>query len=461
MIGAAIADADQRKVLVRTISPDEFLVPQHPAIWRALRVVVDRGLEYSPALMRRLVAEEGGVVEDSFLDDLERGAEVPQNLGWHVETMRFDATRARALQGPVPELVRKLREPKSSPDDVRAAARSVLRSLEAGGRRFIHRPDELYKAYTAELTARRAVGNFFSMGWEPLDAMLSEGSMPQKTCIVGGLPGSGKTTWMCQLIVELAKRGRRPFYCAFESGAVSALDVMTSSMTRVPLAKIVSGGLEQEEIGRVNKAVRWLCDRVKFMENPFHDRDTVKGRPSNERNLDILEGYIAESACDVVVMDLWQRALVDHSPEGVTNALMRQQRMHETYNVFGILVHQLNLKEIEQRQNKRPTRDVFKGTSAFIEVADLLFGVHRDALHKSVPDDKFEVICMKQRKGKFNWCVQFDWDAERCLITGGREVPYNPGLDASPQFGSGDIGSQIKTGFRRPKPKAPSREPEE
>jgi hypothetical protein len=45
---------------------------------------------------------------------------------------------------------------------------------------------------------------------------------------------------------------------------------------------------------------------------------------------------------------------------------------------------------------------------------------------------------LKQRKGALNWAVQFDWDGATASITGGVEVPYDPGLEASAQFS--DIG---------------------
>ena len=120
--------------------------------------------------------------------------------------------------------------------------------------------------------------------------------------------------------------------------------------------------------------------------------------------------------------------------------------MCQEYRFTGVIVQQMRLKDVEKRADKRPTRESIKGTGAFVEVADLVFGIHRDAQFKAVPDDTIEVICLKQRMGKANWAIQFDWDGDKSSITNGREVPYDPGLESSSQFGS-DIGD-IKTGTR-------------
>jgi replicative DNA helicase len=456
VIAAQMASREKRKVLVRSVSDEEMLVPEHAAMQRALRTLEDQQLEYDPQVFRRLVADEGVPVDEGYIASLEARASVPENLDWHVGTLRWDATRARVLRGPTPELLKLLKDPKASPDVVAAAARAVLRAVEGGGgRRFMRRPDELNRSYKAEVAARVAVGNFFPLGYEAMDRRLNEGAMRQRTALVVGLSGSGKSTFTADLVKRLAQQGRRVLLGSWEMGAESVLDVLVASMARVEIGRVVSGDLRPDEVARINKVVDWCTDRITFMDNAFFgDEIRGKGKPSNDRALDVLEGYIAESGCDAVVMDLWERCLVDLSYDGVTKALYRQQDIHKRYNVWGVIVHQLKLKEVEARADKRPTREAVKGSGAFVEVADLLFGVHRDAQFKRVPDDSLEVICLKQRKGKAFWSTRFDWDGEMGLITGGEEVPYDPGLEASREFG--DV-SEVAVGPSRGTKRKPSR----
>jgi hypothetical protein len=440
VICAQIASRQVRKSLVRSIGAEEMLVPEHAAMQRVLRMMEEHDLEYDGGVFRRLLVDEGVPVDDGYIASIEADAVVPGNLEWHVETLRWDATRARVIRGPVPEMVKVLKDPKAGPDALTSAARAVLRAVEGGaqGRRFMRRGDELKRSYKAEVAARVAAGNFFPTGYAAVDARLVEGMMPKRTSLIVGLSGSGKSTATSALTMQLAELGRRPLVGAWEMGTESLLDVMAAQRCRIPIENVVQGELDPEQVAQVSDAIDWLCENIKFMDNAFFSIDSGKGRPSNERSLDVWEGYIAESGCDVIVSDLWERCLIDLSYDGVTKALYRQQDMHARYNVHGIMVHQLKLKEVEQRPDKRPTRESVKGSGAFVEVADLLFGVHRDAQFKRCTDDTLELICLKQRKGRAFWSVRFDWDGSMGLITGGEEVPYDPGLEASKEFG--DVG---------------------
>lgn len=437
ILGAAIADAGSRKRLVRQLSADEFLVPRHAVLWRALRALTDKNLEFSLDAMGRLVTDAGGdkAVLD-YLETLAEDASVPDNLEWHTETMSWDATRARTLTGSVPEFLAAMNNPTADRGDVLTLARSVHKALEGGGRRYMRRPAEHYRAYRAELTARRAKRNVYPLGREPFDQNLTEGFMPGRTSVTAGLPGAGKSTvWMAWAIL-LTRVGRKVLYCAWEMEPESLLDVGCAHMTGIPLIKIVQGTLSDEEAHRVDQAARWITSKIIFMENPF--LKSTGGKPSNERNLDILEGYIAESGADVAVYDLWERMLPWRKPDDVSGALFRMQDIHKEYRIHGAILQQLTLKDVEKRADKRPTRDAIKGTGAYVEVADLIFGIHRDAQFKSVEDTTVETICLKQRKGKANWATRWAWDGATCKVTDPEEVPFDPGLEA---VADGDIGS--------------------
>lgn len=443
-VGLARSDRARARALVHSISADEFLVAAHCSFWRCLRQIADGGLEYTPETLRQLLAVEPTAPTEEYLEEIETTATIAPNLDWHLQQLRWDATRARVIQGVLPELVRELSDPRVAVERAVTSARSLCRALEGGsGRRFIHRREELAASYRGELLQRREGGNFYPSGFAAIDESLSEGFMPGNTSIVTGLSGSGKSTYAAALAVNMAKLGRRPLVCAWEMGGTSTLDILVSMLTRIPLTAVIRGTYSDEDHRRLERASDWVNKKILFMENAFFGQLSTgtastekKQRRSNDRNLDILEGYIAESGCDIVIMDLWDRLLADQSPDAVTDALYRQQNMHREYGVHGTLLVQLRLKDVEKRADKRPTRESIKGVGTFVEVADLIFGVHRDAQFKDVPDDTLELICLKQRKGVANWAVRFPWEGATCQITGGGEsIPYNPGLESSQEFG--------------------------
>lgn len=443
------------RALVHAIAADEFLIAQHCSLWRALRKLSEQGLAYSSETLRQLAALEPTRVQDDHLEELESTATVPANLDYHVQTLRWDATRARVLRGALNELVGDLKDPRVSVERAVSSARAVTRALEGGaGRRFIRRPDENAAGYKAELEQRRKRGEVWGCGFPAVDEKMSEGFLPGNTCVITGLSGSGKSTFAARLALNLAKLGRKPLVCAWEMGSYSTLDLMVAMLTNIKLDTIVKGTFTDEELSRLDRANRWVNGKIRFMENAFFQRvaaDKERFKNANERNLDTLEGYIAESGCDEVIMDLWDRILADQSPDAVTHALYRQQNMHKEYNVHGTLLVQLRLKDVEKRADKRPTRESIKGVGTFVEVPDLIFGCHRDAQFKEVPDNTLELICLKQRKGSLNWAVRFNWDGAHCRIEGGEEVPYNPGLEVAAEHGEILDPSAIRTRPRKPR----------
>lgn len=446
VIESVIADADARRALTHKIAADEFLVPRHAPIWKAIRGLTIRGLDYSAAAARRFLADEGAdsaTVE--YLGTLEANAAKPDNLEWHVETMRWDATRARVLKGPLPELLKAIRDPRAAQTDVQANARAVARALESAGRRYMRRPEELYRGYRAEIAARRAtVDQVRGIGEPVFDDRLSEGYIAGRTHLIVGLSGCGKSTIEMMLAINLAKLGRRVMIGAWEMSPESLLDVGVAHMTGITLDDIVKGNLDDEQDDRVAKASRWISSRIRFMSNPFFDPSTRGKKPSNERNLDLLEGYLAECAAEIAFYDLWERMLPFRDPNSVSGALWRMHAIHEEYGITGVILHHLNGKDVEGRADRRPTRGAIRGVNTFVEVPDLILGVHRDAQFKAVEDDTVETICLKQRKGVANWAIRWKWDGARASVSNPEEVPFDPGLESS--SGLGDIGTptQIK-----------------
>lgn len=436
------------RALVHSLADDEFLVPANCAIWRVLRQLSQRGLEYTPETVRQLLTHETAPVSEEYIVELESTSTVAQNLDWHVQTLRWDATRARVLRNALPGLVADLKDPRVTVEHAVGSARSVLRALEGGsGRRFVRRPEEMASAYSAALQKRKERGAVWGCGFDSVDHLLSEGFQPGNTAVIAGLSGSGKSTFAAKLALNFVRLGRKPFVCAWEMGGESIIDVMVAQLTGIALDVLVKGIWTDDEEKRIEKANRYINSKILFMENAFFGQvaeEKKRGR-TNDRNLDILEGYIAESGCDEIIMDLWDRILADQSPDAVTDALYRQQHMHREYNVHGTLLVQLRLKDVEKRADKRPTRESIKGVGTFVEVPDLILGIHRDAQFKDVPDNTLEAICLKQRKGRANWAVRFSFDGEVCQISGGEQVPYNPGLESAPEYGEIGDPSAIRT----------------
>jgi hypothetical protein len=149
----------------------------------------------------------------------------------------------------------------------------------------------------------------------------------------------------------------------------------------------------------------------RFWKQPW-GRERGK-RWTNDGALDDIHEHIADSGCEVFIADLWKRCLRTTKPEDEEAALIRQQAIADETRTHAVLCQQQRLKDIEQRPDKRPTREGIKGSSAWVDVADTIIGVHRPSLWKNVDDDTVELDLLKQRWGKWPVAVEFDWDGDR------------------------------------------------
>lgn len=231
------------------------------------------------------------------------------------------------------------------------------------------------------------------------------------------------------LALGLARQGRRVLYAAWEPGEGMTIELAACISLGWSRSVLLDGALSEEQLATIGRRMADIGKRVTFMDNPFFRRDG-QGKPSNERNLDIIEEHVAASRADVFIADLWERCLESDRPEDEKRALFRQQAMVKDLGAHAVLLAQQR-KDVEQRADKRPTREGIKGSGAWFEVADNLFGTHRPALWKAVPDDKIEIAVLKQRWGKWPLCVEFAWDPDRGMISGGRSVAYEHAGEAS------------------------------
>jgi hypothetical protein len=166
---------------------------------------------------------------------------------------------------------------------------------------------------------------------------------------------------------------------------------------------------------------------------------------SNARNLDVVHGYIADSGCEIFVADLFERCLVNDEPSEEKAALFRLQAMTEELNIHTIATAQQK-KDVATRPDKHPTEEGIKGSGAWGEIADNTFGVYRQYQWKPVPDNTIEIDVLKQRDGKGMLAVEFDWDADRGMISGGRTIEYE-------RPGAASNANSLDAKLREPKKK--------
>lgn len=442
VLACALGDESLLDKLLRRILPDHFLAREAREAWAALGEVRRRGLTVDRSSVTAVAGEE----ISAFLIEVSR-TPPSENADWHVTNLLWDSARATAARGPVPSFLEALRDPKAEPERVRSLARQVALAFDGHeDRKYLHEPKRLVREQMLEIEARVSGHASYPYGIPGLDFFdpgisgtgsrrrMIPGTAPGQVTVLTAVSGGGKSTMAANVAVGIAfpegvesdAPGRKVLYGAWEMRGGMTLELLACISLGWSRSDLMEGvGPVATHEGRVLLAERMerISERVKFLGMPF--RRNVGEKASNERNLDLLQGYIADSGADVFIADLWKRCLRDASPEAEEDALIRQQAMVEDLRIHAILLQQQRLKDVEQREDKRPTREGIKGSGAWIEIADTIIGVHRPALWKRMDDTKIEGLVLKQRYGKWPLAVEFDWDADRGTISGGRPVEYD------------------------------------
>jgi DnaB-like helicase C terminal domain len=464
VLAAEIVSAAFRKEFARN-PPDVFLTEEHRVTHAAIREAEHRGLGCDPATLNRL---SSGNVDVAYLADLLAARpDVPDEptLRFHVEMLLWDRQRHMALTGPISSLLEALQKGEV-PERVRALSRGVVDCFEGwSDRRHLADPEELIRDQLVDLRLRmsgRAVYPFGIAGLDFIDpppeiellkplkwrgnAILNvehrmiPAAAPGQVTVITGIPGSGKSTVTALATLGLVRQRRRVLYGAWEMRGGTTLELLAiqSLAWDQRVARTLGlpgnafnwsrkafkmGRFGEEQLALLEIRMREISKYVRFLRNPFRRRSGEKS--SNERNLDLVQGYLSDSGCEVFVADLWKRCLVKTDPDDEEEALYRQQAMCEELDIHAILVQQQRLKDIEARPDKRPTREGIKGSGAWVEVADNMIGIHRQHLWKDVEDNELEMIVLKQRYGDWPLAVSFEWFPDQGLVAGGRSVKYD------------------------------------
>lgn len=431
VIATALVDAEARRTLTSSISPDSYFGEHHAAIWGALRELEQRKLAFDPATLRQLAPE----VDHDYVEQLLRQRPKPPDaatLRHHVECLHQDRARIELARGPLQEFLEAIRDPRATPDRLRGLVDRMQRGLQGHGSASVLRRGSTVVRESLEALRRRRAGHATRpFGIPGLDydgdtPRLLPGTMNRQVSLVTGLSGSGKSTTMMNAILGMVGDGRKLLVGSWEMESSMTLELVTTIALGWSRTEMMLARYSDEHLATYEQKAEELAASISFFELP--DPRKSRGR-MNEHQLDLIQSVVADSGCDVFVADLFKRALKETKPEEEEEALIRMQSIAKETNSHVILVHQQRLKDIEGRVDKIPTREGVKGSGAYVEIPDQIIAWHRPAQWKSIPDDKIEAFVLKQRFGKWPIRVELDWDPEYGYVGAGRTVTGETGYE--------------------------------
>lgn len=432
VLGSAVADRRARKKVLSRAKVGQFLGKGHGAIFEALRDADRRGLDVDALTIKQL---GGKAVDQRALDrvfDIAARGAAP-NITHFLATLDWDAARARTIDGPVGELLRALADQRGDPERAVALSRQITLALEGhGARDYTFDSDTLVDMQMAEIRARKTGNAVYPYGIKGLDEyddgspLMVPGAAPKLITIISSLSGSGKSTLMALIALGIARQRRRVLFGAWEDPAGITMEHLGIYSLAYSKRRFAIGESTDDEDDTLEERMRKIGRWVKFFKFPWGGSMGEKPT-SNDEVVDKIHGYIADSGCEVVMLDLLQDSFVDTRPDKEKSALHALRQVTDDTKTHLVAAHQQNLKDTERRLNTQPTRAGLKGSSGWVDKADNIIAPHWPAKWKKVPNNVLQIFVLKQKRGVWPLGIEFDWDPDAAHLDNPRQFDVTAG----------------------------------
>jgi replicative DNA helicase len=230
-------------------------------------------------------------------------------------------------------------------------------------------------------------------GFPDIDRMI-EGLRPGEITVVAGIPGSGKTTFVCNMMyrVQKIRSDIKSLFISCEMTGNETAERALSYMGDVEALRIRGRRLQEYEWKKIMSAADKAYDyNIIIEENPRVSlRDIAR--------------LIKKHGSNLVVIDYLQimkpiEKLKERRFE--IDAIMNELKaMSKDLNCHIILLSQLS-RGVNTRSTKRPVLSDLKESSGIEQATDIVMFIYRNSIYSKDEDDKSaEIIISKARGGK-------------------------------------------------------------
>lgn len=328
------------------------------------------------------------------------------------------------------ELIRQVR-----PDDSSVISDKTLRDE---GLQIVSVSDfkEEYLSILDQRNKAKRKGDYITTGFVQLDEVIG-GFFKGELIIIGGRPGSGKTSLLLSFILNQLANKIPVALCSLELTREAILDRLVTMKKKIPVTQLKTGVLTQKEYQKIEKCISDLTDPdLYMMESPFLDSVNIADRLDHLVNI---RGVKALYVDYLQLMILRQRR---RNREQEVSELMRELKsLAVEFKIPVIIASQMN-RNVEWRGGaKRPLLSDLRESGTIEEIADKvlmvyrpeMFGINMDEEGNSLKG-RAEVIVAKNRVGatgeimlsfneKYGLFENINWDKN---IFPSLNLPDNP-----------------------------------
>lgn len=400
VLGALLTNPAAWHTVSRFLCGEDFFLLRHQWIWRAIERIAGRGEDYDFLT----VAEELkaiGQYEDAggqaYLLQLVNNTPSSAMVEVYGKVVQRAALRRKLL---------------IAAEEIKALALDEALPLERIQResesRLLNVLDSGYQSRTVSMADAVArvhdhvdhvieTGEIMGLptGFGALDNLL-HGLQPGDFVLIGGRPGMGKSALLLSLLLNVLRWDKRVFLWSGEMGSKQIAARALAGETAINSARLKSGALSEKEYQRFVEA----SGRV--ARYPIWIDDTPGLTVAQLRSMVIR--HTAQHGMDLLVLDyiglMREPRFLDNPTQEVSYISTRLKELARELNIPIVCAAQLN-RNVEQRQNKRPTLADLRQSGSLEQDADVVMFLYRDEVYNEATDmpGVAEIIVAKQRDG--------------------------------------------------------------
>jgi replicative DNA helicase len=390
------------------LSEDDFVVPKHRAVFRALKGLVEQQIEVHALTLKDALHQAGELTTvEGFagLTELMAAPEVgrPQVLA---DLLRRK-TKLRKLMRLGAGLAKQASMEEEAPDLlVDQAAEGLFRLAQGDNARrgllgIEQVAGEAMQRIHDRLEGRHSAG--VRVGMSTLDA-LTQGFQPGNLIVLAARPGIGKTALALNWLLRAALHHN---ICgAFFSLEMSHEEVflrLLSSHAEINMKKVMAGHATPEEESRLYRS------RDELIQLPIFISDQASITVPQIQNMVVKQGTQANRKVELIVVDYLQlmsspensRAAKQNEATRVGELSRGLKLLAKDHGVPVVVLSQLN-REVEHRQGGRPQLSDLRDSGAIEQDADMVAFIHRKMVavqEGQDPDPSAELVIAKHRNG--------------------------------------------------------------
>lgn len=418
LLGLCLTNAEAATKAVSVLAPEAFVDRAHRKVFRAVQGLMAQGKTPSPVAV---VQATGDPETEQVLERLLDMAAIPAELDALIEAIR-EAHARRTLIAMAEELKRAAEEAQDFEALQELAAKramAVASALSGADHHVRHIREGLADVVLALQGEGPAAARRIAFGFYTSLGRALRGLQASRLYVLAARPSMGKTALALQMAWQ-----------ALENGSASNVLFVSLEMS---LEDIAARLLAQRSGVNIDEAMEWGRERRMRLVGELNEHLVKLSElglwVSDRRGLRVSEIVamahrvaLEQGGLDLLVVDHLGLVALPGSKDKTTAQKIGEvtrtlRRLAGDLDMPVLLVAQLN-RDVEHRENKRPTMADLRDSGEIEQDADVILGLYRHRYYEPDMDDndpradKAEVWVLKNRAGEAGVTLILRWNPE-------------------------------------------------